>query len=703
MKPRTILVVEDNPIARKMARVTLEAEGYRVIEAEDGAEALAAVEAGAPDLILQDIKLPDVNGVDLLPRIRALPNGQSVPVIALTGFRSELEYARSATAGFTEILFKPVEPSMLARIIRAHLQPAPTPQVSTAPRPRLLLVDDDGVQLKLGGVLLAAAGYDVRTARDGVEALERAREWTPEVVVSDILMPRLDGFRFCAALREDPALGAVPVVLTSSAFLAREDRQLAAQMGAHALIARTPDYGEILTAVREAMAGEPRLPGASPAPASVAGYAERAWHQLEQQIQLNASLSQRLAQRRAEIAILTAATDAITAGQATGDLTDVLQHGFNACGVSRGAVYVLQAEGGLTLDAMVGYDEGARPEVAAFFGRGDLLRGALTASAPGVVAGAPGGLDAVVLTALRRGTEAIGVFWMEVDAEAASPLEWLPFAAAVGGQLAQAITLRRVYAEAAEGREATRREELRRQQLQIKDQFLSHVSHELRTPLTAIHQFVSILLDGLAGPVAPEQREYLEIAFRNVNELRTMIDALLEATRSETARLSIEARPIRLADVIGDVLASLGPSARQKRVTLSSDVSPVLPPGHADPARVGQIISNLVGNAIKFTPEGGSVTVQAVVAPDERGMLRVSVTDTGPGIPRGEWERIFEYLYQGKNSAELTRRGFGIGLHLCRELVTRQGGRIWVESEPGRGSVFLFTVPASEVGAAHAA
>jgi signal transduction histidine kinase/CheY-like chemotaxis protein len=700
----TILVVEDNPIARKMARLALEAERYVVHEAADGAEAIAAVEGALPDLILQDIKLPDINGVDLVGRLRAIPGADVIPIIAVTGFRSELEHARSAMAGFSEILFKPVEPSVLVRVVRAHLHAPDVDAVEPESRPRLLLVDDDAVQLKLGALQLAGAGFEVRTARDGVDALEQARAWMPEIVVSDVLMPHLDGFRLCAALKRDTALRNVPVVLTSSAFLAPEDANVARQMGAEALIPRTPHQTELIEAVRDALRA-PRVPTPPLTTEPLTeGYVERICQQLEHQVRLNASLSQRLAQRRAEVAVLSAAAEAITAQHDGVVLQDVLQQAFNACGISRGAAYLAGPEGVLTLAAVLGYDQAVHPEIADFFGEPKLLRGALYTRDPAVVVGVPADLDAVIVAPLRRADDALGVFWMEVDTSAASPEEWLPFAAAVGSQLAQAVALNRAFADAAEGREATRREQLRREQLQIKDQFLSHVSHELRTPLTAIHQFVSILLDGLAGQVPAEQRGYLQIALRNVNELRGMIDSLLEATRSDTARLSLEARPVRLSELIRDVLASLDPTARQKGVTVSTDAENGLPLVLADPARLGQIISNLVGNAIKFTPQGGTAVVHARIASEDGGMLRVSVADSGPGVRPEERERIFDYLYQGQNTANLSRKGFGIGLHLCRDLVVRQGGRIWVDSEPGHGSVFSFTVPvATNGGTAHAA
>jgi signal transduction histidine kinase len=698
-----ILTVEDNPLSRKVVRLALEVEGFAVHEAGDGRAALDYVRDAAPDLILLDIKLPDINGVELVGQLRALPNGKAVPIIAVTGYRSELEHARDAMAGFTEILFKPVEPSLLLRIVRAHLQPLQTSSQHHGVGPRLLLVDDDPVQLKLGALHLTGAGFEVKTAHDGLEGLEQARAWVPQIIVSDVLMPRLDGFRFCAALKQDAALQRIPIVLTSSAFLDFEDATLAREMGAETLIVRTPDYRDVIVAARDALRAPRAQAAIAPDEPRTERYAERTWQQLEQQVRLNASLSQRLAQRRAELAVLAAAADAITANP-TGGLQEILQQAFDACGISRGAAYLLAPDGQLTLHAVVGYDETAREGIAAFFGRTDLLRGALDAREPRVIAGAPGGLDAVIVAPLRRGGDTLGLYWMEVDTTDASPADWVPFAAAVASQLAQVIALSQAYAEAAAGREASRQEALRREQLQIKDQFLSHVSHELRTPLTAIHQFVSILLDGLTGELKADQREYLGIALRNVNELRRMIDDLLEATRSETARLSIAIQPVHLPQVINDVVTSLEPSASQKGVTVSVDTGNHVPDAQADPARVGQIISNLLGNAIKFTPEGGSVAVRAQVTPDDADHVHVSVADTGPGVKPDELERIFDYLYQGQNTASLARKGFGIGLHICRDLVVRQGGRIWAESTPGRGSIFHFTLPVATVGSAtHAA
>lgn len=244
------------------------------------------------------------------------------------------------------------------------------------------------------------------------------------------------------------------------------------------------------------------------------------------------------------------------------------------------------------------------------------------------------------------------------------------------------------------GRHRLQREldQTRQQKLEIKNQFLSHVSHELRSPLTAIYQFVTILLDGLAGDLSPEQREYLEIGLRNVNRLRNMIDELLEATRTETGKLIVEPRPISAAEPIAETLDTFRESAEAKAIALSADLPENLPPVYADPERVRQILSNLVDNAIKFTPEHGTVMIRAGVYEDP-GFLCVSVADTGCGISPEGVEMIFEQFYQEASSQEGHRKGLGLGLYISKELVSHHGGRIWVESQLGVGSTFSFLLP----------
>jgi PAS domain S-box-containing protein len=234
---------------------------------------------------------------------------------------------------------------------------------------------------------------------------------------------------------------------------------------------------------------------------------------------------------------------------------------------------------------------------------------------------------------------------------------------------------------------------IRQDQMRFKDEFLSHVSHELRSPLTAIKQFTTILLGGLAGELNKEQREYQQIVLKNIRQLQSMIDDLLEVTRLETGKLTVELERVSVMIAVTDTFNTLKGSARAKGVTLSYDLPPNLPSVHADPTRLRQILIILLDNAIKFTPEGGSVTVKALVQQQDTRLLLLEVSDTGCGINSEITENIFERLYQVSERTEGSRKGLGLGLYICKELVMRNGGTIWAKRRPQNGSTFSFTLP----------
>jgi signal transduction histidine kinase len=233
----------------------------------------------------------------------------------------------------------------------------------------------------------------------------------------------------------------------------------------------------------------------------------------------------------------------------------------------------------------------------------------------------------------------------------------------------------------------------RHQQIEFKNQFLSHVSHELRTPLTCIHQFVSILRDGLAGEINNEQRYHLGTVLTSVNQLRAMIRDLLEATRAESGKITIEARCITIGDLIQQAVSMMAATAKEKRVGLEIGLDTRIPFVYADPDRVLQVLINLIDNGIKFTPPEGSILVKACMVEADPGMVYVSVSDSGRGIGPEAKALIFERLYQDPNSIDNSRSGLGLGLFIAKELVELHGGRIWVASEIGNGSTFSFTLP----------
>lgn len=233
----------------------------------------------------------------------------------------------------------------------------------------------------------------------------------------------------------------------------------------------------------------------------------------------------------------------------------------------------------------------------------------------------------------------------------------------------------------------------RNKQIEFKNQFLSHVSHELRTPLTCIHQYITLLLDGLAGPVAPDQIDHLKTVLKSVNQLHAMIHDLLEAARVESGKTRIEPRCIDIGELMQQAVAMMRPRAEEKHVTLAIASDPSIPLVYADPDRTCQVFINLIDNGIKFTPPNGTVTVKASLVETDPTSVYLSVCDSGRGIPQDALPQVFERLYQDPDAVDGNRTGLGLGLYLSREIVSLHGGRMWVASQPGNGSTFSFTLP----------
>jgi PAS domain S-box-containing protein len=236
-------------------------------------------------------------------------------------------------------------------------------------------------------------------------------------------------------------------------------------------------------------------------------------------------------------------------------------------------------------------------------------------------------------------------------------------------------------------------EEAQQERARLQEKFLSHVSHELRTPLTAIYFFTTNVLDGIFGDLTPEQHKHLALALDNVTQLKDMVSDLLDITRVETHKLTLAHQPTSLVKVTGEVLSTCRTNAAAKNIGLHGDFAPNLPLVWADPARVRQILTNLIDNGIKFTPDSGTISIKAKFFGEDHDFVCVSVTDSGRGISPENREIIFDRLAQVKGTGEVSRSGLGLGLFISRELVSRHGGRIWLDSRPGHGSTFYFTLP----------
>lgn len=232
----------------------------------------------------------------------------------------------------------------------------------------------------------------------------------------------------------------------------------------------------------------------------------------------------------------------------------------------------------------------------------------------------------------------------------------------------------------------------RREVERMKDEFISVVSHELRTPLTSIKGSLGLIAGGAVGELPPAAARMVSIALDSSERLTRLINDILDIERIQSGSVPMRMTASRIEDVLLQARAELGPLATAAGLTLETTGSGTV---HADPDRVAQVLSNLVGNAVKFSPVGSRVRVQA--RPSGADVL-FQVTDEGRGIPTDKLEAVFERFQQVDSSDSREKGGTGLGLAICRTIIERHGGRIWVESSVGAGTTFSFTLPAAGSG-----
>ncbi len=245
----------------------------------------------------------------------------------------------------------------------------------------------------------------------------------------------------------------------------------------------------------------------------------------------------------------------------------------------------------------------------------------------------------------------------------------------------------------------------------LKSNFLATVSHELRTPLTAVIGFSEMLLQGIAGDVNNEQREYLQTILERAGQLLSLITSVLEMSHMESGAMPLDLAPSSLGELVEAAISTLLPTAQRANVVLEHHLDEVaLPLVLCDAEKIARVLLNLLGNAIKFTRPGGRVSIAAELAPirrpfkeetffgeEVRDALCVVVSDTGIGVPSEQIARIFDAFYQVDASPTREHGGAGLGLSIVKNLVTAHGGDIWAESALGVGTSFYFTLPLAQV------
>ncbi len=285
---------------------------------------------------------------------------------------------------------------------------------------------------------------------------------------------------------------------------------------------------------------------------------------------------------------------------------------------------------------------------------------------------------------LLRDTRPIGALYLVAE-ERTFKKSKLEFVSRVADNIAIAVDNARLY-------EALRQANL------TKSEFVSTMAHELRTPMSCIFGYADMLGTGMMGALTPQQQEFVDAISENAQRMDTVVSDMLDISQIETGRLRLMLRQVNFQTVLDESMKKVATKLEKKQQTCTVDVWAGLPPAHADPDRLRQILSILLGNAVQYTPAHGVISVKVWLPADEPDFIRCAVTDTGIGISPENQVRLFTKFFRIADPAAEDQNGTGLELTIAKNLVEMHGGRIWLESAPGKGSTFFFTVPIAMPG-----
>ena len=523
----------------------------------------------------------------------------------------------------------------------------------------ILVVDDNEINRDLLVHRLERMGHAVIEAENGRVALDKLALHCIDIILLDIMMPELNGFDLLPMLKSDPHTQDIPVIVVSAA----DDTECMVkgiELGAEDYLPK-PYNLPLLNARINASLSRKRL-----------YEAERVRLQEIATLQhIDAELNATLDMKRVmEITLHSALRQVGGEAGLMGTLDEERLHVLT----SQGYTYEIYEDSPYVLLDQL-------PAAQQALSSGELAYDPQTARA-GLLART----QSQIVLPLYRETAVVAVLMLESTQSNQWQPEHLAFLKRLGNHAAIAVA----NAQLVEALKVAN---------QAKSDFVSFVSHELKIPMTSIRGYTDLLLSGNFGPINEAQTSFLDTILNNVNRMNRLVTDLTDVSRLESGQMHLETQPTQLADVIQEVSSATRAQIEAKQQTLLITVPEDLPRVWADRNRLVQILTNLVSNAYKYTPENGRITIFAEEMnsvnedAEVQPMVHVSVADTGLGIKEEEQKAIFSKFFRGSDDEALQSPGTGLGLNITKNLVELHDGRIWFESKYREGTTFHFIIP----------
>ena len=764
-----ILVVDDHPnTALTLSRAISQlGPSLEVISATNGRTALERVKDGAVDLLITDMMMPEMNGLELIEHLKKHPGGHPTYTILITAYDVPGLRESARRLKVDETIIKPVRPERVCQIVSQaleHMGNSEQPQPEGKPKQpfKILIADDMADNILLLRRYLESEGYSLITASDGVDTLEKTRVELPDLLLLDINMPKMDGFQVLQEIRTDPAIEHIPVIILTAARIGHADVQAGFNLGADDYVTKPFDRRELLARIRTKL----RVKAAEDV----------------------------IRQRNKELNVLPEIGRELSAILDINELTDVvLRRAVETLGARIGHIIILNQKSplhkeyhlekndasgsdfqlpplndfleqvrethqGLILDdtykdprwQTLPNDTPHSVIMIPMFGRLDLI-GLLILTHEGTgyfnlehqllfqaiasqaaIAIENAQLYQVLLheqqrltAVLQSAADAILMFdadgclsmlnpaaeklFTDYEAKLGLPLakgrgyddliELLDETYTSGKSKTEEITwpdqrvFTALFTPVEEGgcvvllHDVSHFKTLER----VKNEFISTASHDLKNPIMTIAGFSQLIPK--IGPLDPKQVEFVERIQAAAGHMRELVQNLLDLAKMDMG-VDLKMENVELNALATDIADEFQPQAEAKNQTLNLEKTLDEIVVRGDSLQLRQALRNLVGNAIKYTPAGGSIDL--TVKKEETSVF-IQVKDTGHGIPADDLPFIFDRFYRVRNEAVKDIEGNGLGLAIVKSIIEKHGGQISVESEPGKGSCFYFTLPLTPI------